>query len=111
MMQLGFTPDYKGFSYLRSAVETALADPDSVSLVTKLVYIPLAKEYSTTPENIEKSIRKAADALWSRTESGHTVTVLGGTYTFTSERPGNRELISIIVRFVKESVDIFDTHV
>lgn len=59
LLQLGFTPGYNGFFFLRDAVIIARRDPEALTLITKLIYAPLAKAYGTTPENIEKSIRKA----------------------------------------------------
>lgn len=112
MMQLGFMPDYNGFMYLRSAVYIAMKDPEAITLVTKLIYAPLAKEYETTALNIEKSIRKAAESVWKNNElSGKTVNVLNGTYTYPETRPENRELIALLMRFVKESGEIFDTDI
>lgn len=66
LLQLGFTPGYNGFFFLRDAVIIARRDPEALTLITKLIYAPLAKAYGTTPENIEKSIRKAAEAVWKR---------------------------------------------
>lgn len=58
MLQLGFTPGYNGFFFLRDAVVIACGDPEALTLITKLIYAPLAKRYGTTPENIENRSAK-----------------------------------------------------
>ena len=81
MLQLGFTPGYNGFFFLRDAVLTTLRDPETLTLITKLIYAPLAKAYGTTSENVEKSIRKAAAAVWKRHGgTGKTIAVLNSEY-------------------------------
>lgn len=112
MLQMGFPPGYNGFYFLRDAVLIACSDPEALTLITKLIYAPLAKAYGTTPENVEKSIRKAAETVWRRNGgNGKTVTVLNKEYQYSSVRPENKELISLICGFVKQSGEIFDTDV
>lgn len=112
MLQLGFTPGYNGFFFLRDAVLTTLRDPETLTLITKLIYAPLAKAYGTTAENIEKSIRKAASAVWNRNGgSEKTIAVLNSEYKYSDARPENRVLISLICRFVEQAGETFDTDI
>lgn len=109
---MGFTPGYNGFFFLRDAVVIACGDPEALTLITKLIYAPLAKRYGTTPENIEKSIRKASEAVWKRNGgTGKTVAVLNGEYRYSAVRPENRELISLLCRFAGQAGEMFDTDV
>lgn len=38
LLQLGFTPGYNGFFFLRDAVIIARRDPEALTLITKLIY-------------------------------------------------------------------------
>lgn len=112
LLQLGFTPGYHGFYYLREAVQIACRDPEALTLITKLIYAPLAKTYGTSAENIEKSIRKAAESVW-KTNGGteKTVTILNQTYCYPASRPENKELITIICGFLKKAGKILNTDI
>jgi len=110
LLQLGFSPANNGFYFLRDAVKVAYFDEETLTLVTKLIYAPLAKEYKTSSDNIEKSIRKAAEIVWTK-NSNQTIAVLNYIYTFSEHRPENKELISLICNIVKQAVNIFDTDI
>lgn len=110
LLQLGFSPANNGFHFLRDAVKVAYFDEEALTLVTKLIYAPLAKEYKTSSDNIEKSIRKAAEIVWTK-NSNQTIAVLNYIYTFSEHRPENKELISLICNIVKQAVNIFDTDI
>lgn len=56
---LGIRSKLKGFRYLRSAVELALKEPESVDAITKWTYPSIAKKYHSTPARVERSIRHA----------------------------------------------------
>jgi|GEM_PF-1248692 spo0A protein, (cheY-like receiver domain and HTH-type DNA binding domain) len=112
LLQLGFTPGYNGFFFLRDAVIIARRDPEALTLITKLIYAPLAKAYGTTPENIEKSIRKAAEAVWKRNGGKEkTAAVLNTEYHYPDVKPENRELLSLICHFVEQAGEMLDTDV
>lgn len=110
MLQIGFSPAHNGFYFLRDAVKTAYFDAETLTLITKWVYAPLAKEYKTSSDNIEKSIRKAAETVWTK-NSNQTIAVLNYIYTFSEHRPENKELISLICNIVKQAVDVFDADI
>lgn len=110
LLQIGFSPANNGFYFLRDAVKSAYFDEEVLTLITKLIYAPLAKEYKTSSDNIEKSIRKAAETVWTK-NSNQTIAVLNYIYTFSEHRPENKELISLICNIVKQAVDVFDADI
>lgn len=110
MLQIGFSPAYNGFYFLRDAVKISYFDETALSLITKLIYLPLSKDYKTTSENIEKSIRKSADIVWSK-NTNHTINILNSTFTFPERRPENKQLIFLICTLVKQTVNIFDADI
>ena len=110
LLQFGFSPAHNGFYFLRDAVRIAYFDKESLSLITKLIYAPLAKEYKTSSDNIEKSIRKAAEIVWTK-NSNQTIAVLNYIYKFPERRPENKDLVFLICNIVKQAVDILDTDI
>lgn len=110
LYQFGFSPIHSGFFYLRDAVRIAYFEQDAITLVTKLIYLPLAKEYDTTVDNIEKSIRKSADAVW-KNNACSTIAVMNTIYTFSENHIENKELISLICNIIKQTINIFDTDI
>lgn len=110
LYQFGFSPIHSGFFYLKDAVRIAYFEQDAITLVTKLIYLPLAKEYDTTVDNIEKSIRKSADAVW-KNNAGSTIAVMNTIYTFSENHIENKELISLICNIIKQTINIFDTDI
>ena len=48
LLQIGFSPANNGFYFLRDAVKSAYFDEEVLTLITKLIYAPLAKEYKTS---------------------------------------------------------------
>ena len=110
LYQFGFSPIHSGFFYFRDAVRIAYFEQDAITLVTKLIYLPLAKEYDTTVDNIEKSIRKSADAVW-KNNACSTIAVMNTIYTFSENHIENKELISLICNIIKQTINIFDTDI
>ena len=110
LLQLGFSPANNGFYYLRDAVKLAYFDSEDITLITKLIYAPIAKEYNTSGDNIEKSIRKASESVWAK-NSNQSIAVLNNIYYFPEQRPENKELISLICGFIKQAVNIFDADI
>lgn len=111
MLQLGFSPSMNGFYFLRDAVKLALNEPSSLTLITKLIYAPLAKSYKTTSSNIEKSIRTASAAVWNNNFPPKNAVILNNVYYYSEHKPENRELIALICDFVKKSGEIFNTDI
>lgn len=114
MLQMGFSPANNGYYFLRDSIKLAYIDPEAATLITKLIYAPIAKSYDTTSENIEKSIRLCVKKVWeanTKNGTGKTVAVLNNSYTFTEHRPENKEIINLLCSFVKQAADIFDADI
>lgn len=69
LIQLGITPNYTSFYQLNFALELACQDPDSLLLITKLLYPAVAKEFNTTWKAVEHNFRSAINMAWSRNPS------------------------------------------
>lgn len=114
MLQMGFSPENNGYYFLRDSIIMAYKDAEAATLVTKLIYAPIAKTYNTTAENVEKSIRLCVKNAWNKNiknGTDKTVAVLNSYFTFTSVRLENKEIIQLICNFVKEAVNVFDADI
>lgn len=60
---LGIPAHLNGYIYLKSAIIKTVEDPAYLSLITKRLYVDLAKEYSVTPSKIERSMRTAIEKI------------------------------------------------
>ena len=63
LFHLGIKSKVKGFNYLFDAIKTSIIDPSSSELITKRLYIDLARKYSKTPASIERAIRTAIGSM------------------------------------------------
>ncbi len=61
---LGITPNYAGYFQTARAVELCAADPERLTLVTKLVYAEIGKQYGVKWTTVERNIRTVAAAAW-----------------------------------------------
>ena len=77
LLQMGITPDLKGFHYLTDAIRIwGSSGPDKTS-VTKTVYPLVAEKYGVQPRIVERNIRHALDALGARVPLERTAGILG----------------------------------
>ncbi len=85
---LGFNPSHKGYGYLLIAAE--MTDSE---MITKDIYPDIAKRNKTTAFAVERSIRSAVSAAWSRGGLGRFARYID----WKSEKcPTNRELLSAL---------------
>ena len=63
---LGVTPNYAGYFQTAYAIGLCMEEPERLTLVTKLVYMEVAKKYRTTWKAVERNIRTVASAVWER---------------------------------------------
>lgn len=60
LIQLGITPNLKGFSYLKETLEQSLTDNNFITKgITTVIYPYIAQICGTTPQRVERSIRHA----------------------------------------------------
>lgn len=57
LFRLGIKPKNKGFGYLLDAIKIAIEDPVAASLITKCVYVDIARKYRVSPYAVERDIR------------------------------------------------------
>ena len=63
LFNLGIKAKNKGFEYLHSSIKLAIEEPESAQLITKDLYIRLAKKFSVTPWAFERNMRTAINSM------------------------------------------------
>ncbi len=93
---LGIPAHIKGFNYLRCAISMAVADPDVINYVTKLIYPGVARTYDTTTSRVERAIRHAIEVAWDRGDVETLNKYFGYTISRQRGKPTNSEFIAMI---------------
>ena len=96
----GLMPHLDGFRYLRSALERTWADPALLRGVTKSLYRDVAKEFSTNPACVERSIRAAIAQAWPRMDAETKARVFGQQAAQRSKAPSNVPFLTAMTAFL-----------
>ena len=64
LLQLGITPNYKGFYQMLTALEIVEANPEALTMVTKWLYPAVAKRYQTNWTQVERNLRIVVSVAW-----------------------------------------------
>lgn len=92
LLRLGVTANYKGYLYILSALELCLADRENLHLMTKYVYPKVARQYNTSWQAVERSIRTAGELAWRHDRAFLEVLARHPL----DRRPGNAKLLAIL---------------
>ena len=63
LSRLGIKHSVFGYDCLKEAIKMGIEDPESITFVTKILYIKLAKKFNKTPAAIERNIRNAISSM------------------------------------------------
>ena len=63
LSKLGIRHSMKGYTFLMEAIKMGIEDPESIELITKILYVKLAKKFGKTPTAVERSIRCAINSM------------------------------------------------
>ena len=63
LSSLGIRHSMNGYTYLMEAIKLGIEDPESITFITKIMYIKLAKKFNKTPSAIERNIRTAIESM------------------------------------------------
>ena len=94
---LGMPTNLLGYRYLRFAIQVAVKDPEVLRSITKTLYPAVAREFGTTPSNVERSIRHAIEVAWDRGDIDKLESCFGYSIDPNRGRPTNAEFISKVV--------------
>lgn len=92
LVSLGFSTKLRGYSYLREAILLMSRNP--LQSITKELYPSVAKQFSSTPTQVERSIRNAIQHAWDRRSNDTWQQVFQPDSTGDVPRPSNAAFIS-----------------
>ena len=64
LYRLGIVPNSISFLHTAAAIQLALQNPDTLLLVTKLLYPIVAQQFHTNWQTIERSLRRSITIAW-----------------------------------------------
>lgn len=92
LVQMGISPDMKGFGYILEGVLLAIADSTLLHQVTGGLYPAIAEAFQTKSVNVERAIRHAISSAWREAEH----TAFASIFEVNSnccQKPTNSEFI------------------
>lgn len=104
LSDLGVPDHLLGYGYLRTAIDIAVKDPDTVHYVTGLLYPRVAKYHAITPQMAERSIRHAIQNGWNRCDAAVHQLYFGGKIKPERTRPTNSEFIARLANIVRRQI-------
>ncbi|MGE5571800.1 MAG: sporulation transcription factor Spo0A [Bacillota bacterium] len=85
LFKMGTPTYFKGYQYLKEAIEMVRADPGLLAVITKSLYPGIAEKHGTTPLIVEAAIRYTIQKTWKqgnveylRKFFGHSAALRGG---------------------------------
>ena len=102
LLEIGILDLHVGHSYLVSALNLAVEDPDMVKAITTKLYPAIAAMHLATPSRVERAIRHAIEAAWDRGDLDVLDRYFGGTVSVHKGKPTNAEFIARIANVIRE---------
>ena len=100
---LGVSPRLLGYSYLKSAINLVLEDPEYQRALTKRLYPKIAEMHLSTPSRVERAIRHSIETAWDRGDIYFEEELFGYTVSADKGKPTNSEFIATVVDYVSMS--------
>ena len=98
---IGVPVHVRGYAYLKTAINLALANKEMLQSVTGKLYPAVAEVFDTTGSRVERSIRHAIESAWDRSESSLREELFGYTIHNAKGKPTNSEFIALITDKLK----------
>ena len=93
---LGIPVNMRGFSFLISAICIGVSDPNQMSSLTKCLYPEIAELYGVDTRCVERNIRNAIDAAYSKNPSR-----VRRCFYYPVEKPYCSEVIALAVETIR----------
>ena len=97
LRHLHISGNLRGFYYLAHAIELTVQNPFRVQFITKDLYPAIAKRYKVSPASVERAIRTAINACWTR--DGREALDQMAHYHVT-QCPRSAEFIDIVAAYI-----------
>lgn len=92
LRRLGATENYTGFFPMAYAVQLSIADPGRLRLITKLIYLDVARQYGTTWKAVERNMRTIISVVWRN--NPQMLSKLAGFHL--DRKPNNASFLAIV---------------
>ncbi len=97
LIEIGMSPNLKGFNYLKDAIILCIEEPKKINSMTKILYPDVAKIYNTTSASVERAIRHAITITWEKNKGENNHFNLDCLKIYT-EKPKNSSFILAIAK-------------
>ena len=95
--QLGANKKYKGYTYIISSI-LYICERREMPVLTKMLYVDIAKKHNTSAQCIEKNIRKMIESIWENTANESLKKSIFGDCQ--NARPSNSEFLLSLHQYV-----------
>ncbi|HHW48546.1 MAG TPA: sporulation transcription factor Spo0A [Clostridiaceae bacterium] len=97
MHEIGIPPNLSGYQYIREAVlQTLKGNEKEFFSVTKYLYPVVAEKFNTSPQKVERAIRKAIEVAWTKGNMNLVRQLPGYQNKCFRGRPTNSEFIAAL---------------
>jgi len=101
LADLGIPDHLHGYTYLQTAIELSLEDPQLVYNMTCGLYPAVALRHNTQPTAVERSMRHAIECGWRRCDLEMQERYFGGKVNPDRCKPTNMEFIARITNLLR----------
>jgi two-component system, response regulator, stage 0 sporulation protein A len=102
--ELGMPENLKGRKYLAYLLDLVVPSPSLLDVLTLRLYPAAAERFSTTPAAVERCIRHAIEATWSRGDMAALERLFGLSIDPDRGKPTNREFLAMSAQHLRLAV-------
>ncbi len=100
LKEIGLPSHLLGYQFLISGLFFVVQQNGFRRDVTTRLYPYIAEQHQSTPQKVERSMRHAIEATWSRGDLGNLHRIFGNTVQRSSGRPTNSEFLARMTDYV-----------
>ncbi|MGE5550244.1 MAG: sporulation transcription factor Spo0A [Bacteroidota bacterium] len=101
MHKLRIPAKFKGYTYLRESILLTVGDSTVITEITKQLYPKIAEKYKTTSDRVERAMRFAIEAAWSRGDIESLHRLFGYAIDERKGKPTNASFIAKVADQVR----------
>lgn len=103
---LGMPENLKGRMYLSGLLDLVIPSPSLIDALTLRLYPAIAARYSTSPVAVERCIRHAIEATWSRGDMAALERLFGLSIDPDRGKPTNREFLAMSAQHLRQRIPV-----
>ncbi len=101
MHEVGIPAHLSGYRYLREAIILATKNANVFNSVTRILYPSIAERFNSTPQKVERSIRNAIEATWTKETRGLKKIFDGEVSDYWEDKPTNSQFIAVMAEKIR----------